>query len=115
MRDGRVEQIGTAQDVYYRPATPFVAGFVGRANTFGAGILRPESIRIADAAEAGAVAATVQSCAFHGAASELVVRTQAGLSLTVAADGHAPLRHPPGSLVHIAWPQDAVITFGDRP
>jgi len=29
MRDGHVEQIGTPLDLYDRPATPFVAGFIG--------------------------------------------------------------------------------------
>ncbi len=113
MRDGKLEQLGTAEDVYYRPATPFVAGFVGHANQVGAGIVRPESIRIVDAADA--MLAIVESCAFHGSSSELLVRTESGLSLTVAADGRAPLRHPPGSSIRIAWPQDAVITFGDHP
>ena len=32
MNDGRVEQVGTPSEVYDRPATPFVAGFVGAAN-----------------------------------------------------------------------------------
>jgi iron(III) transport system ATP-binding protein len=32
MREGRLEQVGTARDVYERPATAFVAGFIGRAN-----------------------------------------------------------------------------------
>jgi sulfate transport system ATP-binding protein len=32
MHQGRIEQIGTAEEVYNRPATPFVAGFVGSAN-----------------------------------------------------------------------------------
>jgi sulfate/thiosulfate transport system ATP-binding protein len=32
MHQGRVEQVGTSDDVYNRPATPFVAGFVGAAN-----------------------------------------------------------------------------------
>jgi iron(III) transport system ATP-binding protein len=32
MRDGRIEQVGTAREVYERPATAFVAGFVGRTN-----------------------------------------------------------------------------------
>jgi sulfate/thiosulfate transport system ATP-binding protein len=32
MHRGRIEQIGTAEEVYNRPATPFVAGFVGSAN-----------------------------------------------------------------------------------
>jgi sulfate transport system ATP-binding protein len=33
MRQGGVEQIGTADEIYNRPATPFVAGFVGSANS----------------------------------------------------------------------------------
>ncbi|WP_300547914.1 ABC transporter ATP-binding protein [Roseovarius sp.] len=32
MNAGRFEQIGTAQDLYYRPDTAFVAGFVGDSN-----------------------------------------------------------------------------------
>ena len=32
MRDGRVQQAGTQEDLYERPATPFVAGFIGRSN-----------------------------------------------------------------------------------
>ena len=32
MSDGWVEQIGSPTDIYHRPATPFVAGFIGEAN-----------------------------------------------------------------------------------
>src|SRR5262249_38469275 len=32
MREGRIEQVGTPREIYERPATAFVAGFVGRAN-----------------------------------------------------------------------------------
>ncbi|RMI15465.1 ABC transporter ATP-binding protein [Pseudoroseomonas wenyumeiae] len=32
MDRGRVRQVGTAEDLYERPADPFVAGFVGRCN-----------------------------------------------------------------------------------
>ncbi|MBV9782216.1 MAG: ABC transporter ATP-binding protein [Acidisphaera sp.] len=31
MRDGRVQQTGTQEDLYERPANPFVAGFIGRS------------------------------------------------------------------------------------
>jgi putative spermidine/putrescine transport system ATP-binding protein len=34
MSDGRIEQVGTPTDVYDRPATEFVATFVGSANLF---------------------------------------------------------------------------------
>jgi sulfate/thiosulfate transport system ATP-binding protein len=32
MHEGRVEQIGTPDEIYNEPATPFIAGFVGAAN-----------------------------------------------------------------------------------
>lgn len=32
MKSGHFEQIGTGQDLYYRPHTPFVAGFIGDSN-----------------------------------------------------------------------------------
>lgn len=35
MRDGRVAQDGTPQDLYRTPASPFVADFLGMANHFG--------------------------------------------------------------------------------
>jgi sulfate transport system ATP-binding protein len=34
MNEGRVEQIGTPQDVFEHPATPFVMGFLGNVNMF---------------------------------------------------------------------------------
>lgn len=58
--DGRIVQVGSPADVYERPATTFVAGFVGTSNllqgeaarsivgTAGTFTVRPEKIRIAD-------------------------------------------------------------------
>jgi len=55
---GRIEQVGTPADVYERPASPFVAGFVGTSNLLageaarqvvgrdGTWSVRPEKIRI---------------------------------------------------------------------
>ncbi|TRW80343.1 ABC transporter ATP-binding protein [Mycolicibacterium sp. 018/SC-01/001] len=34
MKDGRIEQIGTASEVYDAPESAFVAGFIGRQNSF---------------------------------------------------------------------------------
>jgi len=39
MRDGRIEQLGTPRDVYERPATEFVAEFVGASNRLPATIV----------------------------------------------------------------------------
>lgn len=52
MNNGRIEQIGTPEDIYSRPANAFVAAFLGRANTIqhqGTSIMvRPEDMVITD-------------------------------------------------------------------
>ena len=57
---GRIEQVGPPADVYERPATAFVAGFVGTSNLLRGGVaqsivgregtftVRPEKIRLAE-------------------------------------------------------------------
>jgi putative spermidine/putrescine transport system ATP-binding protein len=59
MRGGRIEQVGPPADVYERPATAFVAGFVGVSNVLSGDVaraitgsddaftIRPEKIRMA--------------------------------------------------------------------
>ncbi len=59
MNEGRVDQVGVPADIYHRPRTAFVAGFVGAANLVppaalglgGDGMLcvRPETLRIGPA------------------------------------------------------------------
>jgi ABC-type Fe3+/spermidine/putrescine transport system ATPase subunit len=46
MNQGRIEQFGTPEEVYLRPATPFVAGFLGAINWFGRAGVRPEATRV---------------------------------------------------------------------
>jgi spermidine/putrescine ABC transporter ATP-binding subunit len=41
MRDGRIEQLGTAQEIYERPASVFVATFIGSSNLLRARIAGP--------------------------------------------------------------------------
>jgi sulfate transport system ATP-binding protein len=45
MNNGRIEQIGTAQDVYERPATAFAYSFLGAVNRF-AGRVEGTSLRV---------------------------------------------------------------------
>jgi len=47
MGAGRVEQAGPPHDIYHRPATAFVAGFIGRAN-FLDGIARAGRVMVGD-------------------------------------------------------------------
>jgi spermidine/putrescine transport system ATP-binding protein len=55
MQGGRVEQLGTPQDVYDRPATPFVAGFIGTANLVPVTVREPGAERSTVELPGGAV------------------------------------------------------------
>ncbi|HEU5171040.1 MAG TPA: ABC transporter ATP-binding protein, partial [Gemmatimonadales bacterium] len=48
LRDGRLEQVGTPDELYDRPATPFVARFVGRASALAGTVLErsPHGVRV---------------------------------------------------------------------
>jgi spermidine/putrescine transport system ATP-binding protein len=43
MSAGRIEQVGTPRDIYYAPATPFVAGFIGKANIAPGEVVRSDA------------------------------------------------------------------------
>jgi putative spermidine/putrescine transport system ATP-binding protein len=51
MREGRVEQVGTQEDLYEHPASTFVATFIGRSNLLTGTLVAPQSVRLADGAE----------------------------------------------------------------
>ena len=84
--DGRVAQVGTPAEIYERPATRFVADFVGSSNVLPPDLtaslggpqawasLRPEAIRIA--AE-GRLRATVTGARYLGAGTRLSLRAGA--------------------------------------
>jgi ABC-type Fe3+/spermidine/putrescine transport system ATPase subunit len=50
MRQGRIEQLGSPNDIYERPATRFVASFIGTANLIdspdGIIVIRPERMKL---------------------------------------------------------------------
>ncbi len=98
MHKGRIEQIGTPRDIYDRPATRFVAGFIGRANLFDAPeesglrlapaeaspaacwLLRPESVTLGTAPAEGpnTVAGTVEVVSFLGTGTHMSLRLPSG-------------------------------------
>jgi putative spermidine/putrescine transport system ATP-binding protein len=98
--NGRLEQTGTPAEIYERPATPFVAGFVGTSNLLtgetaeqvvgreGTFSVRPEKIRVlkeaADSPEPGHSTATgtVAEVVYLGDATRFLVDLDAGGRLT---------------------------------
>jgi len=115
---GSLEQIGTAEELYERPATLFVAGFVGRANVFRnaaarafggsegtVAVVRPERLRFADAGVAG----TVRERRYTGAAAFFLVEGEHGERFEVLA---APGAATVGQRVFLEATR--VITFPDE-
>ncbi|MEU6064220.1 ABC transporter ATP-binding protein [Streptomyces sp. NPDC047082] len=97
---GVVEQVGTPAEIYERPATPFVASFVGTSNllvgesaqrvvgTPGTYSIRPEKIRVlkesatADEPEHASATGTVAEVVYLGDATRFLVDLDAGGRLT---------------------------------
>jgi putative spermidine/putrescine transport system ATP-binding protein len=97
---GRIEQVGSPADVYERPATAFVAGFVGASNLIqgeaarailgedGTWTVRPEKIQLVEPGApmpAGSVdaAGQVREVVYLGADTKYVVALDAGGELIV--------------------------------
>jgi putative spermidine/putrescine transport system ATP-binding protein len=99
---GRIEQVGDPAEVYDRPASEFVAGFVGTSNIVDRDgrrlCIRPERISLGNGGEP----ATVDDVVFVGAFTRYLVHTDKGERLTVVqqSDGRTRGR---GERVGIGW------------
>jgi putative spermidine/putrescine transport system ATP-binding protein len=100
--EGRIEQVGSPTDVYARPATEFVAGFVGTSNILEREgrrfSVRPERIELNGQGEP----ATVADVVFVGAFTRILVDTEAGERLTIVKQNDSPGLEP-GARVHVSW------------
>ena len=77
MNDGRIEQVGSPEDVYLRPRTRFVAGFLGAVNWIGGVGVRPESTRLARDGSAG-LPGTVTGSVFLGDCVQVLIELENG-------------------------------------
>jgi putative spermidine/putrescine transport system ATP-binding protein len=126
---GRIEQLAAPRELYSRPATAFVARFVGSANVAGAGLaqqlagsaqpfaIRAENVTVqaenapvrADSVAAPGAVVAVQ---YHGAASRWQVQLDAGdvWSAWVTEDDARALEGlAVGTRVRLAWPRAAAV------
>ena len=142
MNGGKVEQLGAPAELYERPATPFVAGFLGASNLLAGelsgdrvvladgtsiGVLpngrsgavaagvRPEKIRLGEDGGSNRLTGRVKETAYVGVATEVIVDTTAGtVSVwTQNSDaGMTPLA--PGQTVVLTWSPETTFVV-DRP
>jgi len=95
MNQGRFEQIGTPQDLYYAPQTPFVAGFVGANNAVQGRATQIHGDRVTLASEKGLViSARAMGALRVGDAVQAFVRPEvASLSRSAAPFTDSGLPH----------------------
>ena len=98
MNHGRAEQIGPPHEAYERPATPFVANFLGRTNLVNGATVRPEKIWFATSGLAGKVRTRI----FQGNHWLYQIETASGL-VTVIRQNTGEAMPGEGEAVHLAW------------
>ena len=127
--NGRIEQVDTPRDLYMRPRTPFVAGFVGTSNVFDAALaqkicgmegiysLRPEHIRLNEGGEVQ-VQGIVQAVQYQGAATRLELKLAEGAKLLVSqanlSDVSLLSGIAPGQAVMASWSREAMIRLHEE-
>jgi putative spermidine/putrescine transport system ATP-binding protein len=118
MNEGRIEQQGSPREVFHRPRTEFVAGFIGGHNVIGVGggrvAIRADRLRLerlpGEGAGVGALLATVRDVEYQGTVVQTTATTAGGDELVVITPELAFDREPlePGARVAVRWePDDA--------
>jgi putative spermidine/putrescine transport system ATP-binding protein len=143
MNAGRIEQLGTPAEIYERPASRFVAEFIGRMNLFmgrrdggrvqlahgpaldlpggddGAVhiLVRPERVRVTAAPPPDgwvALQGRVRQVLYLGATREIhVALDHGGSALAEASNDGAPLALAPGDAVWVTAPPEACQVLPD--
>ena len=112
--EGRIEQVGSPQEIYRRPETEFVAGFVGTSNILERNgrrfSVRPERIRLNGNGEPGVVSDVV----FVGAFTRVRVDTDAGDRLTIVRSADSDTLEP-GARVNVSWRDEDAYEIAGSP
>ena len=126
LNHGRIEQVGTPVEVYERPATEFVAGFIGTSNVIerqGRRItIRPEKIRILgpdQAAEPGAHVerGVIKEVIYVGMVTRFVVELDEGGELVAIRQNFERAEEAlraQGEPVRLAWRPEQSSPVGQR-
>jgi putative spermidine/putrescine transport system ATP-binding protein len=131
---GRIEQLGAPAEVYERPATRFVAGFVGTSNLLrgeiaqrivgssGTFTIRPEKIRLAEpdaivGPEEASATGIVRSVVYLGPDTRYVVTLDAGSELVVTQQNLATTSTEAlakeGKAVRLVWERQHQLPIAD--
>ena len=116
MNAGRIEQLAAPREIYDRPATRFVADFIGDTNFVRQNgrlvAVRPEQVQLTRQAAGveGALVATIVATMVVGPAVQCVVRTEDGQEVLVREQrtrGQAGAESfEEGERVFVSWPSE---------
>jgi putative spermidine/putrescine transport system ATP-binding protein len=129
---GRIEQVGSPADVYERPTSPFVAGFVGTSNLLrgevaravigsdGLFTVRPEKIRIIPvdtpvAHDEASAVGRIEQVVYLGSDTRYIVALDAGGELVVTQQNletsSMEALAARGRAVRLAWKREHVLSL----
>ncbi len=112
MNRGKLEQVGTPRDIYLKPASRFVAGFLGSVNWLGDVGIRPEQTRISHQAPgngARAHRAKVRAATFLGNCVHVHTELHQGSGVVTAEVPGDHIEVKEGQDVHVWWePEDEI-------
>lgn len=91
MDRGVMAQIGTPQDIYFRPANAFVADFIGTMNAVNGQRFRPEDVELVPP-EATTLRGKVLSCFFLGDHQRIHLGMETGEAVTLKVDARLNIR-----------------------
>src|SRR5438034_1262164 len=115
MSNGQIEQIGSPVDVYEKPATEFVAGFIGISNVLARDgvrfVIRPEKIRMLAEGDESRPGMTVEpgrveEVIYVGTSTRYLVRLDRGEQLVAVRqnmDALGDAQRFEGRPVRLAW------------
>ena len=131
--EGKIEQVGTPSEIYERPATPFVAGFVGTSNLISGEVakritgseqmfsIRPEKIHLGAAngnldKDMFSIDGIVRDVVYLGLFTRYLVEIQGGSDLVVVEQNlkttSMDVLSAKGQKVRLHWQKDHISRVG---
>jgi len=116
MNKGRIEQVGSPQEVYDAPATDFVMSFLGPISTVAGKLVRPHDISLSHTPAGGDVRATVKRVVHLGfeVRIELVMDDGTTARVQLTREQTAELGLSEGQEVYVHPPESKVIGRADE-
>ena len=112
MNKGRIEQVGAPRDVYDKPASPVVMGFLGPVSTVDGTLVRPHDVSISLTADPGLIEAMVKRVVHLGFEVRVELELKGGEAARVqlTRSQAEQLEINQGDIVYVRPPMQAAVS-----